>query len=99
MTTIKTAEDVRREVNVYEVIQTHLYNGTLVVAYQSPNGLWWSSWHLGAPAEDLEELCDFAAHGQLPDWPGWVKLRPWIEENSGEAEPYEEGKEETNDDV
>lgn len=73
---MKTADDVRREVEPYDVIQTHLYNGVMFIAYMSPNGLWWSNWHMGNPVDDLDELCEFVAYEQPDDWQGWVKLRP-----------------------
>jgi len=57
----------------YTVFRTYLYNSPMVLAYQSPNGMWWSSWKLGVT--DLGELCEFVAFSQPDDWPGWEILR------------------------
>lgn len=58
----------------YTVFRTYLDNGVMIIAYQSPNGLWWSSWKLHHRTE-LWDLCAFVSNGQPPEWPGWEILR------------------------
>lgn len=73
---IKTLADVEEHVGVYEPIRAFLPNGVMVLAYRSPNGLWWSSRRMSETPEDMALLTDFVAFEQPENWPGWQRLVP-----------------------